>query len=46
MSALQQGTMLFEILGKEPNFIKVPIEVMDVVIKVGRTSASPQPLLS
>lgn len=34
MSALQQGTMLFEILGKEPNFVKVPIEVMDVVIKV------------
>jgi hypothetical protein len=39
MSALQQGTMLFEILGKEPNFIKVPIEVMDVVIKVLDTFA-------
>lgn len=34
MSALQQGTMLFELLEMEPKFIKVPIEVMDVVIKV------------
>ncbi|CEG01792.1 NAD(P)-binding domain [Ostreococcus tauri] len=34
MSALQQGTMLFEILDKEPKFVKVPIEIMDVVIKV------------
>mmetsp|Transcript_3945 Transcript_3945/g.6163 ORF Transcript_3945/g.6163 Transcript_3945/m.6163 type:complete len:390 (+) Transcript_3945:50-1219(+) len=39
MSALQQGTMLFKILEKEPNFIKVPIEVMDVVIKVLDTFA-------
>jgi len=34
MSALQQGTMLFDILEKEPKFVKVPIEVMDAVIKV------------
>ena len=34
MSALQQGTMLFDILGMEPKFVKVPIEVMDTVIKV------------
>ena len=34
MSALQQGTMLFEILDMEPKFVKVPIEIMDVVIKV------------
>lgn len=34
MSALQQGTMLFELLEMEPKFVKVPIEVMDVVIKV------------
>ena len=26
--------MLFDILGKEPKFIKVPIEIMDGVIKV------------
>jgi divinyl chlorophyllide a 8-vinyl-reductase len=39
MSALQQGTMLFEILGMEPKFIKVPIEVMDGVIKVLDTFA-------
>lgn len=34
LSALQQGTMLFELLGKEPSFVKVPIEVMDTVIAV------------
>ena len=34
LSALQQGTMLFEILDMEPKFVKVPIEIMDVVIKV------------
>jgi len=34
MSALEQGTMLFELLEMEPKFVKVPIEVMDVVIKV------------
>ena len=34
MSALQQGTMLFELLEMEPKFVKVPIEIMDVVIKV------------
>ncbi len=34
MSALEQGTMLFDILEKEPKFVAVPIEVMDVVIKV------------
>ena len=39
MSALQQGTMLFEILDMEPKFVKVPIEVMDGVIKVLDTFA-------
>ena len=39
MSALQQGTMLFEILSMEPKFVKVPIEVMDGVIKVLDTFA-------
>ena len=34
LSALEQGTMLFEILGMEPKFIKVPIEIMDGVIKL------------
>tara|TARA_A100001037_G_scaffold284478_1_gene290912 strand:+ start:1464 stop:2789 length:1326 start_codon:yes stop_codon:yes gene_type:complete len=34
LSALEQGTMLFELLEMEPKFIKVPIEVMDTVIKV------------
>ena len=34
MSALEQGTMLFDILGMEPKFVKVPIEVMDGVIKI------------
>ena len=39
MSALEQGTMLFEILDMEPKFVKVPIEVMDGVIKVLDTFA-------
>ena len=34
LSALQQGTMLFELLDMEPKFVKVPIEIMDGVIKV------------
>eukprot|EP00898_Chlorokybus_atmophyticus_P007813 jgi/Chlat1/8032/Chrsp71S07505 len=32
LSALQQGTMLFEIVGKKPKFIKVPIQLMDGII--------------
>ena len=39
MSALQQGTMLFDILDMDPKFVKVPIEVMDGVIKVLDTFA-------
>ena len=39
MSALEQGTMLFDILGMEPKFVKVPIEVMDGVIKILDTFA-------
>ena len=34
LSALEQGTMLFELLEMEPKFVKVPIEIMDTVIKV------------
>jgi divinyl chlorophyllide a 8-vinyl-reductase len=34
LSALQQGNMLFELLDMEPKFVKVPIEIMDGVIKV------------
>mmetsp|Transcript_31623 Transcript_31623/g.100843 ORF Transcript_31623/g.100843 Transcript_31623/m.100843 type:complete len:230 (-) Transcript_31623:39-728(-) len=34
MTALEQGTLLFKLLGKEEKFIKVPIQVMDVVIKI------------
>mmetsp|Transcript_12048 Transcript_12048/g.25319 ORF Transcript_12048/g.25319 Transcript_12048/m.25319 type:complete len:250 (-) Transcript_12048:277-1026(-) len=33
MTALQQGQMLFDILGKEPKFVKVPIEIMEGAIK-------------
>ncbi|KAL2635448.1 hypothetical protein R1flu_006927 [Riccia fluitans] len=34
LTPLEQGTMLFEIVGKEPKFIKVPIQVMDFVIGI------------
>ncbi|KAL3691021.1 hypothetical protein R1sor_004672 [Riccia sorocarpa] len=34
LTPLEQGTMLFEIIGKEPKFIKVPIQVMDFVIGI------------
>eukprot|EP00897_Mesotaenium_endlicherianum_P001885 jgi/Mesen1/1724/ME000138S00573 len=32
LTPLEQGQMLFEIVGKEPKFIKVPIQIMDFVI--------------
>eukprot|EP00475_Leptophrys_vorax_P022670 TRINITY_DN30889_c0_g1_i1.p1 TRINITY_DN30889_c0_g1~~TRINITY_DN30889_c0_g1_i1.p1 ORF type:complete len:415 (-),score=54.12 TRINITY_DN30889_c0_g1_i1:13-1257(-) len=32
LTPLQQGEMLFSVLGKEPKFIKVPIGIMDAVI--------------
>ncbi|KAK1277042.1 hypothetical protein QJS04_geneDACA003365 [Acorus gramineus] len=32
LTPLEQGEMLFRLLGKEPKFLKVPIEVMDFVI--------------
>ncbi|VFQ83311.1 unnamed protein product [Cuscuta campestris] len=34
LTPLEQGEMLFRIAGKEPKFIKVPIEVMDLGIGV------------
>ncbi|CAI5470229.1 unnamed protein product [Closterium sp. Yama58-4] len=34
LTPLQQGEMLFAVVGKEPKFIKVPIGVMDFVISV------------
>ncbi|GJP57234.1 hypothetical protein CLOM_g16262 [Closterium sp. NIES-68] len=34
LTPLQQGQMLFEVVGKDPKFIKVPIGVMDFVIGV------------
>jgi len=34
LTALEQGTMLFKLMDKDPNFIKVPIEIMTGVIKV------------
>eukprot|EP00241_Pyramimonas_parkeae_P006305 CAMPEP_0114244958 /NCGR_PEP_ID=MMETSP0058-20121206/11625_1 /TAXON_ID=36894 /ORGANISM="Pyramimonas parkeae, CCMP726" /LENGTH=414 /DNA_ID=CAMNT_0001357949 /DNA_START=41 /DNA_END=1285 /DNA_ORIENTATION=+ len=39
LTALQQGEMLFKILDKDPNFIKVPIEIMTGAIKVFDTLA-------
>ena len=39
LTALEQGTMLFKLMDKEPNFIKVPIEIMTGVIKVGVNAA-------
>lgn len=36
LTALEQGTMLFKLMDKDPNFIKVPIEIMTGVIKVGQ----------
>lgn len=32
LSALQQGEMLFNILGQEPRFIKVPVALFDAII--------------
>lgn len=34
MTPLEQGEILFMILGSEPKFLKVPIEIMDFVIGV------------
>ncbi|XP_074272445.1 divinyl chlorophyllide a 8-vinyl-reductase, chloroplastic [Silene latifolia] len=34
VTPLEQGEMLFSMLGKEPKFIKVPIEIMDFAIGV------------
>lgn len=34
LTPLEQGKMLFNLVGKKPNFIKVPIEIMDFVIGV------------
>ncbi|CAN6295103.1 unnamed protein product [Urochloa humidicola] len=32
LTPLEQGEMLFRLLGREPKFIKVPIQIMDAVI--------------
>ncbi|XP_068660279.1 divinyl chlorophyllide a 8-vinyl-reductase, chloroplastic [Aristolochia californica] len=34
LTPLQQGEILFRLLGKKPNFFKVPIEIMDFAIGV------------
>ncbi|KAK1408649.1 hypothetical protein QVD17_40612 [Tagetes erecta] len=34
LTPLEQGEMLFKLAGKKPNFIKVPIEIMDFVIGI------------
>ncbi|KAF8094570.1 hypothetical protein N665_0359s0014 [Sinapis alba] len=34
LTPLEQGEILFRILGREPKFLKVPIEIMDFVIGV------------
>lgn len=34
LTPLEQGEMLFRLVGKKPNFIKVPIEIMDFTIGV------------
>ncbi|KAI3501686.1 hypothetical protein L1887_29644 [Cichorium endivia] len=34
LTPLEQGEMLFKLVGKKPNFIKVPIEIMDFAIGV------------
>ncbi|KAF0887885.1 hypothetical protein E2562_004088 [Oryza meyeriana var. granulata] len=34
LTPLEQGEMLFRLLGREPKFIKVPIQIMDAVIWV------------
>ncbi|CAN7005732.1 unnamed protein product [Brassica rapa subsp. trilocularis] len=34
LTPLEQGEILFMILGSEPKFLKVPIEIMDFVIGV------------
>lgn len=34
LTPLEQGEMLFKLLGKDPKFIKVPIEIMDFAIGV------------
>jgi divinyl chlorophyllide a 8-vinyl-reductase len=34
ISAREQGAMLFELLGKEPKFKQVPIQIFDVIIPV------------
>lgn len=34
VTPLEQGIMLFRLLGKEPKFLKVPIEIMDFAIGV------------
>ena len=32
LSALQQGEMLFDVLGQEPRFIRVPVALFDAII--------------
>jgi divinyl chlorophyllide a 8-vinyl-reductase len=34
LTPLEQGEILFRLVGKEPKFFKVPIEIMDFVISV------------
>ncbi|XVF62660.1 hypothetical protein PTKIN_Ptkin09bG0026200 [Pterospermum kingtungense] len=34
LTPLEQGEILFRLLGKEPKFLKVPIEIMDFVIGI------------
>lgn len=34
LTPLEQGEMLFRLLGKEPKFLKVPIEIMDFAIGI------------
>lgn len=45
LTPLQQGQLLFDIVGKEPKFIKVPIQVMDFVIGILDFLAKPFPSL-
>ncbi|CAI6006687.1 unnamed protein product [Closterium sp. NIES-64] len=46
LTPLQQGEMLFQVVGKEPKFIKVPIGVMDFVIGILDVLAKPFPSLA
>ena len=34
MTPLEQGEILFRLLGKEPNFLKLPIGIMDFAIGI------------